>query len=106
LKLDGANMKPVLCGFAGLLLLGAVYLPPAKAEMQVWPRPGLSVQPPRGAPWFTEPLRQEWPERERFYGSGLEEAQEEKFQEQIKARESCDRILNSIERDRCYFSLK
>ena len=98
-------MNPALCGFAGLLLLlGAVYMPPANAEM--WPRPGLSVQPARGAPSFTEPLRQKWREREGFYGSGLEEAQEEKFQEQIRARESCDRILNLIERDWCYFSLK
>ena len=47
----------------------------------------------------------EWREREGYYGSGSEERREERLREERRARERCDRILNPIERDRCFHGL-
>ena len=98
-------MKTALGAFTALLIVGAVYLQPAHAQVQVQPAPGFSVQIGPGAPPPPEPRRDEWREREGYYGSGSEERREERWREERRARERCDRILNPIERDRCFHNL-
>jgi len=92
-------MKTALGAFAALLLAGAFYAQPAAAQVEVQPGPGFSVQIGPGAPPPPEP-RREWREHEGFYGSGSEERREEH-----RARERCDRMVNSWERDRCFHNL-
>ncbi len=97
-------MKTAFAAFMALLLAGAIYTQPAHAQVQVQPGPGFSVQIGPGAP--PPPPRDEWREREGFYGSGWEERRDERWREERRARERCDRILNPIERDRCFSSLR
>ncbi len=99
-------MKTILGAFTALLLAGAIYMQPAHAQVQIQPWPGGSVQIGPGAPPPPEPRREEWREREGYYGSGREERREERWREERRARERCDRILNPIERDRCFYSLR
>ena len=98
-------MKIALGAFTALLLAGAIYAQPAHAQVQIEPGPGFSVQIGPGAPPPPEPPRGEWREREGYYGSGWEERREERWREERRARERCDRILNPIERDRCFHNL-
>ena len=98
-------MKTALGAFTALLIGGALYVQPAHAQLEVRPAPGFSVQIGPGAPPPPEPRRDEWREREGYYGSGWEEKREERWREERRARERCDRILNPIERDRCFHGL-
>ena len=98
-------MKTALGAFTALLIASALYEQPAHAQVQVLPAPGFSVQIGPGAPPPPEPRRDEWREREGYYGSGSEERREERWREERRARERCDPILNPIERDRCFHSL-
>ena len=97
-------MKIILGVFSAVLLAGTVYMQPAHAQVQVQPVPGFSVQ--IGPDGRAEERRQEWRDREGFYGSGREERREERWREERRARERCDRILNPIERDRCFYSIR
>jgi hypothetical protein len=97
-------MKTALGAFTAILLTGAMYMQPAHAQVQVQPAPGFSVQIGPGAP--PPPPPGEWREREGYYGSGREERREERWRDERRARERCDRILNPIERDRCFYSLR
>jgi hypothetical protein len=99
-------MKAALGAFTTLLLVGTIYIQPAHAQVQVQPGPGFSVQIGPGGPPPPEPRREEWREHEGFYGSGWEDRREEIWREERRARERCDRILNPIERDRCFYSLR
>ena len=99
-------MKTALGAFTALLLAGAIYMPPAHAQVQIQPGPGGSFQIGPGAPPSPEPRREEWREREGYYGSGREERREERWRDERRARERCDRILNPIERDRCFYSIR
>ena len=99
-------MKTALGAFTALLLAGAIYMPPAHAQVQIQPGPGGSFQIGPGAPPPPEPRREEWRGREGYYGSGQEERREERWRDERRARERCDRILNPIERDRCFYSLR
>src|SRR6267142_2131350 len=96
----GPAMKTALGAFTALLLAGAIYMPPARAQvqMQIQPGPGGSFQIGPGAPPPPDPRREEWREREGYYGSGREERREERWRDERRARERCDRILNPIER--------
>jgi len=98
-------MKTAVGAFTALLIAGGLYVQPAHAQVQVQPAPGFSVQIGPGAPPPPEPRREEWREREGYYGSGWEERREERWREERRARERCDRILNPIERDRCFYNL-
>jgi hypothetical protein len=103
----GTAMKTTLGAFAAFLLAGAIYIQPAQAQVQVQPAPGFSLQigpdrpPPRD--WRREERRDR---EEGYYGSGREDRREERWREERRARERCDRILNPIERDRCFYSLR
>jgi hypothetical protein len=99
-------MKTALGTFTAILLACTMYMQPAHAQVQVQPAPGFSVQIGPGAPPPPEPRREEWREREGYYGSGREERREERWRDERRARERCDRILNPIERDRCFYSLR
>jgi hypothetical protein len=99
-------MKTALGTFTAILLVCAMYMQPAHAQVQVQPAPGFSVQIGPRAPPPPEPLREEWRGREGYYGSGWEDRREERWREERRARERCDRILNPIERDRCFYSLR
>ena len=97
-------MKTTLVAFAALLIAGALSIPPAHAQVQVQPGPGFSIQiGPQGPP---EERREEWRYREGYYGSGREGQREERWREERRARERCERVLNPIERDRCFYSLR
>jgi len=96
-------MKTALGAFTALLLAGALYAQPAHAQVQVQPGPGFSVQIGPGAPPPAEP--RDWREREGYYGSGWEERREERWREERRARERCERIVNPWERDRCFYNL-
>ena|SRR5438477_3768096 len=97
-------MKIVFAAFTTLLLAGVMCIQPAHAQVQVQPAPGFSVDiGPRGP---TERQREEWRDREGYYGSGREERREERWRDERRARDRCDRILNPIERDRCFYSLR
>ena len=96
-------MKITLAGFAALLLAGTMYTQPARAQVNVQLGPGFSVEIGPGA---TPEQRKEWREREGYYGSGREERREERWRDERRARERCDRILNPLERDRCFYSLR
>jgi hypothetical protein len=98
-------MKTALGACTTLLIAGALYVQPAHAQELVQPAPGFSVQIGPGAPPPPEPRREEWREREGYYGSGWEERREERWREERRAHERCDRILNPIERDRCFYNL-
>ena len=98
-------MKTVLGAFTALLLTGAICVQPAHAQVQIQPGPGFSVQIGPGAPPPPPPPREEWREREGFYGSGWEERRDERWRER-RAHERCDPIPNPIERDRCFYSLR
>ena len=97
-------MKTTLGALAALLLSGTMYLQPAHAQVQIQPGPGFSVEVGPGAP--PEQRREEWREREGYYGSGREERRDERWRDERRARERCDRILNPMERDRCFYSLR
>ena len=99
-------MKTALGAFTALLLAGGIYMQPAHAQVQIQPGPGGSFQIGPGAPPPPEPRREEWREREGYYGSGREERREERWRDERRARERCDRILNPIERDRCFYSIR
>jgi hypothetical protein len=97
-------MKIMFGALTAFLLAGTMYLQPAHAQVQVQPGPGFSVDiGPRGP---TERQREEWRDREGYYGSGWEDRREERWREERRARDRCDRILNPIERDRCFYSLR
>ncbi|HYZ42388.1 MAG TPA: hypothetical protein VE687_17455 [Stellaceae bacterium] len=98
-------MKTILGAFAALLLAG-ICIPPTQAQVQVRPGPGFSVQIGPGAPPPPEPRRDEWRDREGYYGSGREERREERLREERRARERCERMLNPIDRDRCFYDLR
>lgn len=98
-------MKTALGALTALSIAGALYVQPAHAQVQVQPAPGFSVQIGLGAPPPPEPRRDEWRGGEGYYGSGSEERRDERWREERRARERCDRILNPIERDRCFHSL-
>jgi len=74
--------------------------------LQIQPGPGGSFQIGPGAPPPPDPRREEWRGREGYYGSGQEERREERWRDERRARERCDRILNPIERDRCFYSIR
>ena len=95
-------MKTALAALA-LLLASALYTQPAHAQVQIQPGPGFSVQIGPGAP--PPPEQREWREREGYYGSGWEERREERWREEHRARERCDRMVNPWERDRCFYNL-
>src|SRR5438874_8324312 len=97
----GAAMKTILGTFAALLVAGAVYMQPANAQVQIQPGPGFSVQIGPGAP---PPPREEWRERDGYYGSGREDWREERWREERRARYRCERIPNPVERDRCFYN--
>ena len=99
-------MKTILGAVAALLLAGTC-IPPTQAQVQVQPGgPGFSVQIGPGAPPLPEPRRDEWRDREGYYGSGREERHEERLREERRARERCERMINPIERDRCFYDLR
>ena len=95
-------MKTALAALA-LLLASALYTQPAHAQVKIQPGPGFSVQigpePPR------PPEQREWREHEGYYGTGWEERREERWREEHRARERCERIVNLWERDRCFYNL-
>lgn len=99
-------MKTALGALTSLLLAGAISIQPAHAQVQVQPAPGFSVQVGPAAPPPPVPPREEWREREGYYGSGSEERWEERRREEHRARERCHRILDPIEQDRCFDSLR
>ena len=99
-------MKAALGAFTALLLVGTIYIQPAHAQVQVQPAPGFSVQIGPEAPPPPERRREEWREHEGYYGSGSEDRREERWREERRARERCDRIPNPVERDRCFHSLR
>ena len=101
---EGTVMKAALGAFATLLIVGAIYIQPAHSQVQVQPAPGFSVQIGPGA--RPPERREEWREREGFYGSGSENRREERWREEHRARERCHRIPNPVERDRCFDSLR
>jgi hypothetical protein len=94
-------MKTALAALA-LLLASALYTQPAHAQVQIQPGPRFSVQigpePPR------PPEQREWREREGYYGTGWEERREERWREEHRARERCERIVNLWERERCFYN--
>ena len=95
-------MKTALTALA-LLLASTLYMQPAHAQVQIQPGPGFSVQiGPEPPP---PPEQREWREREGYYGSGWEERREERWREEYRARERCDRMVNPWERDRCFYNL-
>jgi len=98
-------MKTALGTFAVFLFAGAMYTQTAHAQVQVQPAPGFSVQIGPGAPPPPEPRREEWRDRDGYYGSSSEERREERWREEHRARERCDRIVNPWERDRCFYNL-
>ena len=101
-------MKTALGAFAALLLASGIPMQ-AQGQMQVQSGPGFSVQIGPGAPPPPEPRSEEWREerlREGFYGSGSQEWREERLREAVRERERCDRIVNPIERHRCFDSLR
>jgi hypothetical protein len=69
-------MKTALGAFTALSIAGVLYVQPAHAQVEVQPAPGFSVQIGPGAPPPPDPRREEWREREGYYGSGSEERQE------------------------------
>ena len=83
----------------------ALYPQPVAAQVEVQPVPGFSVQIGPGAPPPPEPRREEWRDRDGYYGSSWEERREERWREEHRARERCDRIVNPWERDRCFYNL-
>ena len=95
-------MKTVLGAFAAVLLTGTVYLQAAHAQVQVQPAPGFSVEIGPGAPPL--PRREEWREREGFYGGGWEERRAERWRE--RERERCRWIANPAERHECFDRLR
>jgi hypothetical protein len=97
-------MKTALGIFAAFLFAGAMYTQTAHAQVQVQPAPGFSVQIGPGAPPPREPWREEWRDRDGYYGSSWEERREERWREH-RARERCERIVNPWERDRCFYNL-
>jgi len=98
-------MKSAFGAAAALLLAGALYIQPAQAQaqaqVQVQPGPGFSVQIGPGAP---PPPREEWRDREGFYGGGWEERRDERGRE--RARERCRWIANPSERHECFESIR
>lgn len=99
-------MKTTLGAFAALLFAGTLYIQPAQAQVQVQPAPGFSVQIGPDRPPPPDWRREEWREREGYYGSGREERWREERRARERERERCDRILNPMERDRCFYSLR
>jgi hypothetical protein len=102
-------MKTTFCAFPALLLAGTICIQPTRAQVQIQPGPGFSVQIGPGGPPPPDPRREDWREwrdREGYYGSGWDERREERWREERRARERCDRILNPIERDRCFYYLR
>jgi hypothetical protein len=98
-------MKAALGAFTALSLAGAIYIQPAHAQVQVQPGPGFSVQIGPGAP--PPERREEWRDyRDGYYGSGSEDRHEERWREEHRARERCERIPNPVERDRCFHSIR
>jgi hypothetical protein len=97
-------MKTTVGTFAAILLTSTIYIQPAHAQVQIQPGPGYSVE--IGPPGPSERQREEWRDRERYYGSGREEWREERWREERRARERCERIFNPIERDRCFSHLR
>ena len=81
----GEAIKTALGAFTALLIARALYEQPAHAQVQVLPAPGFSVQIGPGAPPPPEPRRDEWREREGYYGSGSEERREERWREERSA---------------------
>jgi len=75
-------MKATLGAFATLLLFDVLSIQPAAAQVQVQPGPGFSVQIGPRVPSPPEPPREEWREREGYYGSGSEERREERWREE------------------------
>jgi hypothetical protein len=61
-------MRNAFGAAAALLLVGAMNIQPAHAQVQVQPAPGFSVQIGPGAP---PPPPEGWREREGFYGGGV-----------------------------------
>jgi hypothetical protein len=98
-------MKDTLGTFAALLLAGILYVQPTHAQVQIQPGPGFSVQIGPGAP-PPPPPREEWREREGYYGSGSEDRREERWREEHRAREHCDRMANPVDRYWCFYYLR
>jgi hypothetical protein len=98
-------MKTIFGAFAALSLAG-LCIQPAQAQVQVQPGPGFSVQIGPGTPPPPEPRREEWRDREGYYGSGSEDRREERWREERRARERCERMVNPIDRERCFYSLR
>jgi hypothetical protein len=98
-------MKAALGALTALSIAGAMCIQPAHAQVQMQPPPGFSVQVGPGTPPPSE-RREEWREREGFYGSGSEDRREERRREEHRARERCDRLPNPVERHRCFDSLR
>jgi hypothetical protein len=94
-------MQTALGVLTALLFVGTLYAQPVHARVQVQPAPGFSVQVGPEAPPPPELRREEWREHEGFYGPGREERREERWREERRAREHCDRVIDPIERDRC-----
>ena len=97
-------MKTALGAFTAFLLAGVMYVQPAHAQVQIQPWPGGSVQIGPGVPPPPEPRREEWREREGFYGGGWEQRREERWRE--RERERCRWIANPMERHECFNSLR
>ena len=94
-------MKTVLGAAVALLLAGAMYVQPAQAQVQVQPGPGFSVQIGPEAP---PPPREEWREREGYYGWGREDRRDEGWRE--SQRERCRWMANPSERHECFEHLR
>jgi len=98
-------MRTALGAFAALLIAGALYPQPVAAQVEVQPAPGFSVQIGPRSPPPPEPSREEWRDRDGYYGSSWEERREERWREEHRARERCDRIVNPWKREPCFSNL-
>jgi hypothetical protein len=96
----GTVMRTTLAAFAALMLAGSIYVQPTQAQVQVQPAPGFSVQIGPSAP---PPPREEWRDREGYYGSGWDERREERWRQERRAHERCDWMVDPVARDRCFY---
>src|SRR2546423_11660365 len=92
--------------FAVVCLAATMCMQPAKAQVQVQPGPGPGFSFDIGPRGPADPRREDWRDREGYYGSGSEDRREERWRDERRARDRCGRILNPIERDRCFYSLR
>lgn len=84
---------------------GMIYTSPqAQVQLQAGARISFSDWPRQTSP--SGLAAREWRNRERYYGSGREDRREERWREERMAREHCYRILDPIERARCFDNMR